>query len=276
MKRILGKAFIGLIATGLVMACNEGARKETEEILVEDSIRTAQEAAAANGSGVREIRSSAVDNTSPVHRKWASSLKSVNPLFNPKIFVYFNPTLTEVINQREEVPAEAGVPEGLENIIMVKTRIDSLKNEVYTVAFNPGPSDDPTFIIYHNNRELLNVNATEVGFPGNGLVYVGGHTNNWFDQRRIFRLEGGRIREIEQPFLYVGLETKTNAPVTLYASNRYRQPVTILPPGADILVVLNQGDNYLIKDAFGVVGWWKKPTQPGVEIPISGLEYAGD
>jgi hypothetical protein len=53
--------------------------------------------------------------------------------------------------------------------------------------------------------------------------------------------------------------------------------VARVPKGSKVVVLLNQGDYYLIKTSFGLVGWLKLPDEPlGSKPTIEGLFVAGD
>lgn len=194
------------------------------------------------------------------------------------IRIYYHPELTEIIKKV-----------GQDDIVRVlRTRIDRTKPQNYVVDFDPGPSEDPAFVLYTENGANLNALVDEKGeqfivagltliIPGNGSLYVSGHTNNMFNERRKFEVTGNRVREVPQPFYYVGLGTVTTRPVQLYSSlsKNEKDVVAQLPKGAKIAVLVNKGEHYLVKTSFGLVGWVHIPSYE-YQTAIEGITYAGD
>lgn len=192
------------------------------------------------------------------------------------IRIYYHPDSTELIKKT-----------GREDIVRVlRTRIDHTKPQTYVVDFDPGPSDDPAFVVYAENGANLNELIDERGepfivgglnliIPGNGSLYVSGHTNNMFNERRKFKVMGNRVREIPQPFYYVGIGTVTTRPIKLYSSLSKKEVVAQLPKDAKIAVLVNKGEHYLVKTSFGLVGWVHIPNYE-YQTPLKGITYAGD
>ena len=112
--------------------------------------------------------------------------------------------------------------------------------------------------------------------PGNGSIYISGHTDNMFDTRKKFIYDGNKFNELIQPFYYVGLETFTIKPITLFSDTTLSNPVASLPENSEIEVLINRNDLYLIRTSFGLTGWLKiGPVSPDYS-PIKGLYFAGD
>ncbi|MBC8111891.1 MAG: hypothetical protein H7Y04_12595 [Verrucomicrobia bacterium] len=197
-----------------------------------------------------------------------SDLKTASPQGFEDIFVFYNPEKTQILNQKDT--ASQGEP----SVILLKTMLDEKQKDIFTIKFNPGLSNDPMFTISKSGKEIANLSARELIIPGNGTLYTTGHVNAHFDERRKFQLKDGRIKEVKQPFLYVGLQTKTTASITIYTANDFKQTLAVLPKGTEIEVLVNTGKNYLIRTPFGLTGWWK--NNAGKKTPIEGLEYAGD
>jgi hypothetical protein len=83
--------------------------------------------------------------------------------------------------------------------------------------------------------------------------------------------------EIEQPFSYVGLDTKANVPLTLTAGKSTGEVIAKVSKGGEVTVVLRDGDHLLIKTPFGLIGWWKMNTEVMADnAEIEGIYYAGD
>ena len=96
-----------------------------------------------------------------------------------------------------------------------------------------------------------------------------------FDQRKKFRLEKDKIIEVLQPYYYVGLESKVKKRINIYSTPQQDEVVASLPEGSPVTVLLNKGEQYLLKTSFGLVGWVLIPGG-SQETPIEGLYFAGD
>jgi hypothetical protein len=202
------------------------------------------------------------------------------------ITIYFDARVSTVIDTVYDHP-EKNAGFGT-NRRLIKTRIDRNTETTYTIDFSPGMSVDPNFIIFRNIgnelKELTRwgIGGTQLIVPGDGFLYISGHTNNTFNQHRIFRVDVDEIIEVEQSFYYVGLQSVTNKEILIWNENSV---ITILPKGTPIHVLLMKNESYpnfsyLVKTETGLVGWvrfkpeelnmWNKPN------PIEGLYYKGD
>jgi hypothetical protein len=199
--------------------------------------------------------------------------------YNPSSTEVYNTKVTELPQNDPFYPQEEGP--GLGNIKLVKTQIKP-GSSYYYVVFSWGPSADPAFMFYeegNTDRAAFYLSGMRLFIPGNGNVYVDGHTNNMFDTRRKLKLVNGSLNEIKQPFYYVGLKSHTVKPVKLYQSDNLNKVIASLPADYSVEVLINkpETDLYLIKTDFGMTGWLKLGENAfyGNEA-IKGLYYAGD
>lgn len=202
------------------------------------------------------------------------------------VFVKYDPAKTQIIQRKlSELPANDPLyttDEMLgEDVKVLETCLDAKCNERYILVFSYGPSADPTFIFYKKNDPETVVFASwglQLYLTGNGMFYISGHTNNTFDMRMKFKLENDTIREVQQPYYYVGLKTKTKIPLTLYSDNTMKKVVAQLPKDYNIEVLLcdqSEEFKYLIKTEFGLLGWVKFDMVYN-DDQIEGLYYSGD
>jgi len=190
--------------------------------------------------------------------------------------ILYNKNVSTVLLKENESDGET-------TITALETKLSTKDNKTYVVEFSPGLSFDPTFSIYEKSNKanaLFSATCLELILPGNGNIYISGHIDNMFNERRKFVLDHGSIREVKQPFLYVGTKDKTRADIYLYSSKDQKEVVAKLPRGTPIEVLLNDGDFYLIKSPFGLLGWYDArshlPLGSEQKNPVPGIFMNGD
>lgn len=184
-----------------------------------------------------------------------------NTFESPK--VYFNDELTVVVNKEVNSTSifydDFAKMVGLHEFII--TKINRSKEEEYHILFDYGMSADPSFSIAKKDgdsfKQLGSISGLILYIPGNGNIYSEGHVNNYFNERKKYKLINDRLVEAKQPYRYVGIKTKTKGLLKLYTDKTQEELIATLPPEADIEILLNDNDYYLIKTSFGLVGWWK-------------------
>lgn len=166
---------------------------------------------------------------------------------------------------------------GIDISRLLSVRLDRTSQTRYIVCFDPGASNDPTFVIVDNttSKPLGVVDADHLLLPGNGFIYAMGRTNKLHIERRKFAIRDAKVVEVKQPFLYVGLESKANASIVLTSSKGGSDVVASVPKGERLTVVISDEDWLLIKTNFGLAGWFK--TAGNRESPeIEGIYFDGD
>jgi hypothetical protein len=195
--------------------------------------------------------------------------------------IFYDPKITTVINKEPDNPIKYNIQgiSGIKIIRAIRTKISLNTQEYYIIDFDEGASDDPTFILLkEENKKLKYIShmpGTSLVIPGDGNLYISGHTNDMFDKRRKFSLSKDRIVEVQQPYYYVGLETKIKKKIDLYSTPQQSEVIHSLLKGSKVTVLLNKGDLYLLKTSFGLVGWTQIPYG-SQETSIEGLYFAGD
>lgn len=203
------------------------------------------------------------------------------------ITIHYDPGITTVIDSLYQNPYKKEAGYGPDRRL-ISTKIDRNVDATFTVDFFEGFSVDPCIEIYRNTgadmKKLANgsIGGTTFIIPGDGFLYISGHTNNTFDQRRMYRVEGDTITEIEQPFYYAGMKTVANVELPLRNDTGV---FMTLPAGSPVEVLAMKNApypefRYLVKTETGIVGWavfkpedlymWTKPN------PIEGLFFNGD
>lgn len=216
---------------------------------------------------------------------------SVLPLADIGVTLYYNAALSERLTAPH--PWTADMDEaGVYVARPLQSRLLGADGEAFLVDCDSGGSADPNCRVYlagddpqadpETLHPVFEAYALNFVFPGDGSIYVSGHTNTLFDTRRKFVYQEGEFVEVPQPFFYVGLESQTRAPLTLYAAPDLAEPVAELAAETPVTVLLNQGDDFLLKTPFGLVGWVRITvfeqcgSGDGQPSPLAGLCYAGD
>jgi hypothetical protein len=169
--------------------------------------------------------------------------------------------------------------------VLIKSPITAGSDEKFIFAFTWGPSDDFSFDIYRDDRRRTRVGSMggyTMYVPGNGYVYVEGHTNNAYNHRKKYKFENRRLVEARQAFYYVGLKTYITAPMKLYTDTAYTEVVASLmenQPVEVLIAIFNKRDwskhDFLLRTPFGLTGWIRiSNTYPRTNI--KGIFYAGD
>ena len=217
-----------------------------------------------------------------------------------RAFMNYNPALSVVLKQKIDTydPEEA--------VRALQTKIDATAPDIYVIDFTPGPSGDPTFIVYRKEDQTLKTVAklpgSEMTIPGDGSILVSGIANDYFDRLRKYVLVERTIKEAVQPFYYVGMTTTSTAPLKLYADVHKQDIVEDLPSGSVVEVLLARpmypneipeegpepgtrsqplelpwphGYAYLVKSPHGLVGWTYADSLCGEEL-LRGICYHGD
>lgn len=192
------------------------------------------------------------------------------------VSIAYNENITKVINKKNE--------DGM-SVRAIRTLIDwRKKGQYYVIDFSKGMSADPHIIVYKEvGKKLKKVaggGGTQFIIPGNGNIYVSGHTNNMFDEKLKIKIDGEKYKFVKQPFLYVGLETEISQDIEIYSEKEQKNVVAKLPKGSSVTVVLNDGKHYLLKTPFGLLGWFylegSYPAGSSTESPLPGIYYHGD
>ena len=110
-----------------------------------------------------------------------------------------------------------------EDKVLMETKIDKKSKQKYYLLFTSGPSDDtPLYFDSGKNTLLYEAQVTDVVITGTGVLYTISKSNHTFVRRRKFTYHNGALTEVPQPFYYVGLLSKTNNPITLFANSDLR------------------------------------------------------
>jgi hypothetical protein len=141
-----------------------------------------------------------------------------------------------------------------------------------------GGSNDPQCVLSASqdpDKEGVAIPGTLFVIPGDGCVYSGGHTNNMFSARALTCRKDGKLQQVAQPFSYAGFQSKALRKLTLYADKQKSGIVTTISKGDFVEVVLQDGDFFLLRDAFGLLGW-AALEQSQQATDIEGFFYNGD
>ncbi len=152
------------------------------------------------------------------------------------------------------------------------------------VVFTEGLSDDPEFLFYSSRGEFIaGVSGSKLYLSSNGFFYVVGTANDFFEKKRKYHLSNGKIKEVKQPFYYIGLNTVTQKAVTLYQSKDLKEKVASLPADYNVELLLVEPDYddhsevfVLVRTELGLVGWVKVTPYNVDEMEFKGFYYHGD
>ena len=201
-------------------------------------------------------------------------------LKNEDITLYYDPALSQVLNDAHP-EATIHANEGISVSRPLRTQLLGDGKGYFTIDCDAGESQDPGCNIQlERNGKLepvIHIPGLRFYFPGNGNIYVSGHNNTMFNARKKYQWRNGTFVEVRQPYSFVGLETTTKTAIEIFSSQDLKQVVASLPKESPVSVVLNEGEHYLLKTPFGLLGWIKIPVGASQdESPIVGIYFAGD
>jgi len=149
-------------------------------------------------------------------------------------------------------------------------------NNIVNIQFDPGMSDDPTFIIKLNKaKEIFYIDGDVIYMSTAGYIYSQNSSNDYFERTIKYRINKNKLEEVSQPFYFVNLECKASAALTLYSEQCNKgSKVATLQKGAMVKIVLSEYKNnecnkvsddenypgsqimqFLVASPFGLVGW---------------------
>ncbi len=183
------------------------------------------------------------------------SLKMDDLLMVPKI--HFPAEYTKILNTvvKEGDPFYCEINNN--DKLLIETRLDTTNNQIYNIYFSYGMSLDPFFAVFSGNKPVVYITGLELTVEGNGKIYSSGHTNTFFNERRLWNVVGDTITEQRQPFLYSGLKTVALTDFPVYTDTLLQFEVKTIRAEDSLEVLINQGEFYLLKDKNNIVGWWK-------------------
>jgi hypothetical protein len=191
--------------------------------------------------------------------------------------VFYDGNISKVINKK----AVHGKTVGSFTTDVIITKINRHKNIEYLIAFDAGPSDDPSYTILKiDKKDTLSIGSVfgdqKLVIPGNGYIYSIARANQICRTHKKYLIDDYNMEEVKQPFYYVGTESEALEDITLYQDTPFTTPVAKLPKGSQLTVLLmGEKKRLLIKTPFGLTGWYKlKNDYPRSEL--KGIFFAGD
>jgi hypothetical protein len=196
------------------------------------------------------------------------------------VTLYYDPKLSQVLNGVYP-DADTYDKAGVFVSRPLRTRLLGANQGYFTIDCDSGGSWDPscTFLQEDNGKlkPVAHIDGLRFVLPGNGNIYVDGHNDTMFNVRKKYEWRSGSFLEMKQPFRYVGIDSTIRENIKIYSSRDYKDVVATLPKDARVSVILNEGEDYLLKTPFGLLGWLRIPDGTAQEdSPIIGIYFAGD
>jgi len=198
---------------------------------------------------------------------------------NPMLF--YNENITNLI-QKQVLKGHPLYFENAEYFFITdvaRSKIDYKKDEYYRIIFSSAESCDPMYSIYKEAGDSLismgTIECLDLFVPGNGYLYCRGHANTTYNKRKKYKLIEDQLVEVKQPYYHVGIRSEIIESIVLYTDKTLKEELAKLPKGAEVEVLLNEDEMFLVKTSFGLVGWWK-PESLYPKSPVPGLYFRGD
>lgn len=184
-------------------------------------------------------------------------------------------------------PVPRGPPPGGEAVVPLVRGPMAPGGPAVEIGFTWGPSDDPAFVLSRVDGaplEVPDLHGTRL-FVTPTAIYLGGVANRCFDERRKFVVADGRVTEVAQPFLAVGIDTPLTAPARLTTEPGAGLEVATVKAGASVHVLVARPDgrtvdgcpvHYLVRTSFGLVGWVAQTDGYAAPSPLAAIRFHGD
>lgn len=196
------------------------------------------------------------------------------------VTLFYDPQLSQVLTTPHPRQAEMQA-QGIFIARPLSTQLLGKGKGFFTVECDSGPSWDPSCSFYQERdgkpQLVAQIPGLRFALPGDGSIYVEGHNDTMFNQREKYTWQNGRFIAVKQAFHYVGLRSTTRHAVDIYATQDAQQIVAKLAKNTRVEVLLNDGEYYLLKTPFGLLGWLRIATGTSQEeSPLIGVFFAGD
>jgi hypothetical protein len=158
-----------------------------------------------------------------------------------------------------------------------------------TLICDSGPSADPSCRLLPDaakpEHDVFAAPGTQFAFLADARIVVGGHSNTFYDERKLYEWKNGRFAEVPQPLRHVGIEGTMREAVALLRTPGGDALGISIPAGARVTVLLHDTSrtdadgkpaNYLLLTPEGLVGWAALPGRPDGTTAVDGLYYRGD
>lgn len=171
---------------------------------------------------------------------------------------------------------------GMKSVRGLKARPMEGASELF-VDYHEGWSCDPTFLVFLSSDDrdagspALEVWGLTIAIPGDGHLYVYGHTNSFFSRTRKFAVSERTIEEVPQPFYHAGIDTKAIVDVRLLFAPESDIVVSEIAAGGEAAIIACRDDDWcLVSDSVGVTGWVRLESAGPEPTLFEGVFYAGD
>jgi len=158
-----------------------------------------------------------------------------------------------------------------------------------TLICDSGPSADPSCRLLRDandaEHDVFAAPGSQFAFLPDARIVVGGHSDTYYDVRKLYKWEKDRFAEVPQTLRHVGITGTLRAAVSLKRTPGGEALGIELKPGIRVTVLLNDmthaDDNgnsadYLLLTPEGLTGWASLPGKPDGKTIVDGLYYRGD
>lgn len=209
------------------------------------------------------------------------------PVADLPIVLAVDPALTRshLITPSEKKFSDEADAGGVIVTYVLETKLRLRSDRYFLVVCSSGGSADYNcvFNLVGGAADLYRdqIEGLRFEIPGDGCVYASGHVNTMFDHRRKYCLDGDRLKEVKQPFHYVGLKSKTLRDLTFYSDKAATNAVSTIPKGEFVEVLVASAEredehyDFLVRDQHGLTGWVRLSGGREAE-DIDGIFLNGD
>jgi hypothetical protein len=209
---------------------------------------------------------------------------------NLPIKLTYDPALVRphAITPNEKKEVDEADADGVTITYVLETKFRVRSQKYYVIVCSSGGSADFNCMFRPVGKSgdpfRSQIEGVRFEISGDDCVYASGHVNTMFDHRRKYCLVEDDLKEIRQPFHFVGLKSTTLRDLTFYSDKAGTSAVGTIPKGdfVEVLVASTGREkddaehiHFLIRDRNGLTGWVDLAF--GQEAKdIAGIFFAGD
>ncbi len=202
--------------------------------------------------------------------------------------IKFDPSNSTIFNDKLDLPyqylEQGDYVVSDFSVRLIETVLNKDSDKKHFITW--GPIDGPAhgFTIFESalpHKIIGQIYSRQIVVPGNGYVYSIERENYNFFVKKKYIIEADSIKEVNQPFYGVNIDSYALKSITIYQDEELTNPIASIPKNGAIKILVTKElydypGLYLVQSSFGLVGWAKLESDQYRSTAVEGLYYHGD